>query len=196
MAALVRAHELQPTQASHLINAAAVASSVGLPSEALALLDAAQRLDDPDRPAMGIPRRAVALANCGQALALLGRHDEADKALTASLAAEPLLSEANTSRSATAACTQGPKPAAKFLRAGRLRQPPKPIDTSRGRETELRDLQLPGFPKQAAEMREFFAGQSQKLHAELTDQIARQSPLEANVAARGPAPRTAATARC
>jgi tetratricopeptide (TPR) repeat protein len=184
LAALIRAHELQPAQASHLVNAAAVASSVGLPAEALALLDAAQRLDDPDRPAMGVPRHAVALANRGQALALLGRHGDADDALTAALAAEPLLSEANTSRSATAACTQGPKPAAKFLRAGRLRQPPKPIDTSRGRETELRDLQLPGFPKQAAEMREFFAGQSQQLLAETTGQISRQTTLEAKIAAK------------
>ena len=58
---LVRAHELEPAQASHLVNAAAVASSVGLPSEALAMLDAAERLDDPDRPAMGIGRHAVAL---------------------------------------------------------------------------------------------------------------------------------------
>ena len=73
LAALVRAHELEPTQASHLVNAAAVASSVGLPSEALAMLDAAERLEDPDRPAMGIGRHAVALNNRGAALAMLGR---------------------------------------------------------------------------------------------------------------------------
>ena len=71
LAALVRAHELEPIQASHLVNAAAVASSVGLPSEALAMLDAAERLEDPDRPAMGIGRHAVALNNRGTALAML-----------------------------------------------------------------------------------------------------------------------------
>jgi tetratricopeptide (TPR) repeat protein len=184
LAALVRAHELQPTQSSHLINAAAVASSVGLPGEALAMLDAANKLDDPDRPAMGIARHAVALANRGQALALLGKLQQADTTLDAALQADPLLTETNTSRAATTVCTQGPKPAVKFLRAGRKRQPPKPIDTSRGKETKLRDLQLPGFPKQAAEWRFFYSGQSDKLLAEITDQITRATAREASIAAK------------
>ena len=122
LAALVRAHELEPPQASHLVNAAAVASSVGLPSEALAMLDAAERLDDPDRPAMGIGRHAVALNNRGTALAMLGRLGEADRVLAAASAAEPLLSEANTSRAATTVCSQPRSAAAKFLRAGRHRR--------------------------------------------------------------------------
>lgn len=186
LAALVRAHELEPTEASHLVNAAAVASSVGMPAEALALLDAAERLDDPDRPAMGIGRHAVALANRGQALAMLGRHAEADRALAAAVDAEPLLAEATKSRAATTACTAGPAPAAKFLRAGRQRQPPKPLDASRGKETKLRDLEIPGVPKEAAAMRPFFQGQSQKLQAELMDEINRANAREAAIAAKRP----------
>ena len=173
LAALVRAHELQPAQASHLVNAAAVASSVGLPSEALALLDAAEQLDDPDRPAMGIPRHAVALTNRGQALALLGRHDEADRSLAAALAAEPLLSEANTSRSATTACTQGPKP----RRPVPARGPPPPAAeaarhlTRQGhRAARPRAARLPEAGRADADV---LPGQSQKLQAETTAQINR-----------------------
>ena len=181
LAALVRAHELEPWQASHLVNAAAVASSVGLPSEALAMLDAAERLDDPDRPAMGIGRHAVALNNRGAALAMLGRLSEADRVLAAAAAAEPLLSEANTSRAATTLCAQGPEAAAKFLRAGRHRAPQKPLDSSRGKATELRKLELPGVPKEAAQMRTFFQNQAAKLQGETTAQIDRANQLEAKI---------------
>jgi hypothetical protein len=184
LAALVRAHELEPTQASHLVNAAAVANSVGLPSEALAMLDAAERLEDPDRPAMGIGRHAVALTNRGAALAMLGRLGEADRVLEAAAAAEPLLSEARTSRAATTVCATGPEAAAKFLRAGRHRQPPKPLDSSRGKVTELRRLELPGVPKEAAQMRQFFQRQSDKLLDEIRAQNTRAGELQGRINAK------------
>ena len=183
LAALVRAHELEPLQASHLVNAAAVASAVGLPSEALAMLDAAERLEDPDRPAMGIGRHAVALNNRGTALAMLGRLGEADRVLAAASAAEPLLSEARTSRAATTVCSS-PEAAAEFLRAGRHRQPQKPLDSSRGKATELRALELPGVPKEAAQMRQFFQSQSAKVLAEITAQNARANQLETAIGAK------------
>ena len=144
------------------------------------MLDAAERLEDPDRPAMGIGRHAVALNNRGAALAMLGRLGEADRVLAAAAAAEPLLSEANTSRAATTVCSHGPEAAAKFLRAGRHRQPQKPLDSSRGKATELRKLELPGVPKEAAQMRTFFQNQSTKLQGETTAQIDRANQLEAN----------------
>jgi hypothetical protein len=184
LAALVRAHELEPGQASHLVNAAAVASSVGLPSEALAMLDAAERLEDRDRPAMGIGRHAIALNNRGAALAMLGRLGEADRVLEAAAAAEPLLSEARSSRAATTVCAAGPEAAAKFLRAGRHRQPPKPLDSSRGKATELRKLELPGVPKEAAQMREFFQRQSAKLLDEIGDHNTRAGQLGARIAGK------------
>ncbi len=186
LASLVRAHELEPAEASHLINAAAVASSVGLPNEALAMLDAGQRLDDPDRPAFGIGRHAVALANRGQALALLGRRAEANRALDAAVSADPLVTEAHTSRSATTVCTEGADPAAKFLRDGRKRQPPRtpPVDRSRGRESQLRDLPLPGFPEQAAGMKDFYRSQADSFIGEIDEQNARRRQIETRLQAK------------
>ena len=83
-------------------------------------------------------------------------------------------------------------------RAGRHRQPQKPLDSSRGKATELRKLELPGVPKEAAQMRTFFQNQATKLQSETTAQIDRANQLEATSApsaTSGRARRTAATAR-
>jgi hypothetical protein len=184
LAALVRAHELEPAEASHLVNAAALASSVGLPAEALAMLDGARRLDDPDHPGMGVPRHAVALANRGQALALLGRHVEADGALDGALAAEPLLTEASATQAATTVCRQDAKAAVRHRRKGKQRQGTKPLDPSHGKESLLRDLTLPAFPEQAATMKPFYQGQHAKLMAETDAWHARNDAFEDRLRAK------------
>ena len=174
-------------QASHLVNAAAVASSVGLPSEALAMLDAAERLEDPDRPAMGIGRHAVALNNrgagAGDARPARRGRPRARRRLGRRAAAERGQHEPRGDHGLLARCP----PAAKFLRAGRHRQPQKPLDSSRGKATELRKLELPGVPKEAAQMRTFFQNQAAKLLGEITAQNDARQP------ARGGDPAPSAT---
>ncbi|MDO9496444.1 MAG: CARDB domain-containing protein, partial [Nocardioides sp.] len=76
LAALLKAHGLEPRNANHLVNAAALATSVGLPNEAIAMLDAAQTLDL-RRPAMGISQRAISMTVRGQALTMTGRESAA-----------------------------------------------------------------------------------------------------------------------
>ncbi|HEX8101574.1 MAG TPA: hypothetical protein VF533_03105 [Solirubrobacteraceae bacterium] len=181
LAALVRAHELEPAESSHLVNLAAIASSVGLPSEALAVLDGADRLDDPDVPAMGISRHAVALANRGQALALLGRHAEAGRAADAALRAEPLLSEAAATKGLASLCAEGAKAAVPHVRKSRTRQGRRRLDVSGGRETRLRDIELPGFTKQAATMKPYYASESDREHQQIADMNVRRDALAKNV---------------
>jgi tetratricopeptide (TPR) repeat protein len=164
LAALLRAHELEPAEASHLVNAAPIAAGLGMPAQALAFLDEARRLDDSDLPAMGISRHAVALANRGQALALLGRYGEAERALKAALQAEPLLTEAQGSLAVVELCgKQDPDAATDRVRLAATRQGPRPLDATRGVASALRNIEFPGFPEQAVPMEGYFQAISQKL---------------------------------
>lgn len=184
LAALVRAHQLEPRQSSHLINGAAVASSVGLPNEALAMLDGAQKLDDPDRPALGIARQDVALANRGQALTLLGRYDEAAQVLQGP-ASEPLLAEARSTQATGALCRDKPD-AVKLQRASRKRHDGPIIDPSRGVASKLRKLPLPGFPEQAAGSWDLYKDINNRVQGESVAGIGRQNTLETRIRAAEP----------
>jgi tetratricopeptide (TPR) repeat protein len=95
VATLLVAHELDDDDATPLVNLAAIANSQGLPGAALALLDAASKLQmkDDDSP-MGMRERASLLNNRGHALILLGRHAEAEKPLREALQLSPEMSEA------------------------------------------------------------------------------------------------------
>lgn len=179
LAALLRAHELQPQRAAHLRNAATMAASVGLPNEALALLDGATRRQDAPLPGMGIGQHAAALAIRGQILGTLGRWADAESALRAAISAEPLLSEATAGLAATTACRQGPAAALPFARGMRTRRTPvPPVDTSRGQESPLRKAVLPGFPKQAATMRESYRAENGTLGAEVQATADRHMALD------------------
>ena len=163
LAALLRAHDLQPRRAAHLRNAAAMAASLGLASEALGLLDGAARPDDQPLAGMGIEPQAAALAVRGQALALLGRWPQARSALQAAVTREPLLAEASRSLAAATACTGADDPLP-ILRRSRLRRTPAaPLDTSHGREHPLRRLVLPFSPEQAAPMRDVYRAETEAL---------------------------------
>jgi tetratricopeptide (TPR) repeat protein len=189
LAALVRAHELEPREASHLANAAGVANSVGFPAEALALADAAAVRDDRDATPMGISRQAVVLANRGNALVQLGRHAEAQDSLQAALGLEPLLSEAATGLTASQACT-GANPIPAFRRAEK-RQPerdpeegPEPgsedepaVDVTKGKEHHLRDLQWPAAPRHTPAFFDFIVGFENRESAGLRRRVARDSEL-------------------
>ena len=184
LAAMVRAHELQPKDASNLVNAAGLASSIGLPHEALALLDEAERLDDKGRPPMGISRQAVALANRAHALASVGDYGKAVQAADTALAIEPLLAEAQQTAGMATFCAG--KPAIARIRRGRKRQPDKkpPLDQSKGKESNLRNLPLPGTPEQAVELVDFYRSQQQGFIDEIQRRNERQMALQQRVNAR------------
>jgi tetratricopeptide (TPR) repeat protein len=184
LAALLRAHELEPSEASHLVNAAPLATAVGLPGEALAMLDGARRLDDSDRPAMGISRHAIALVNRGQALAMLGRHAEAERTLDAALEAEPLLTEAHATRALAVMCRRGTAAARPDAVKAGTRQGAKPLDPSAGRESRLRDLELPGFPERAVKLEPYYPELGARLGGETVRRVEREQALDQVINAR------------
>ena len=94
LVALLAAHELEPGRAMHLINLAGVLTYLDRPYEALALLDAAAAAGAAPPSPAGMNGQAVALANRGYALLLLGRAADAEPVLRRAAALEPLLSEA------------------------------------------------------------------------------------------------------
>ncbi|MCW3016636.1 MAG: putative transcriptional regulator, partial [Solirubrobacterales bacterium] len=184
LAALLRAHELQPRRAAHLRNAATMATSIGLPNEALALLDGAARLEDQPLAGMGIGQNAAALAIRGQILGTMGRWAEAESALQAAVTAEPLLTEATAGLAAATTCRQGPAAGVKIQRVSRKRRTPvPPLDGSRGLQSPLRKAVLPGFPKQAAAMREVFRAENDTLGAEVQATADRHMALDVKLQA-------------
>jgi tetratricopeptide (TPR) repeat protein len=95
VASLLVAREVDAADRTPLIALAAIANSQGFPNVALALLDEAEDLEiragsSPE----GVSQRAALLNNKGPALALMGRHAEAETALREALALSPELSEA------------------------------------------------------------------------------------------------------
>jgi tetratricopeptide (TPR) repeat protein len=181
LAALLRAHALQPREASHLVNAAGAADMLGLPNEALAFLNAALRLDDRDRPAMGIARQAVALANRGYALLQLGKYGQAERALSAALAIEPLLTEAQGTLAGVRAC-RGANPIPAFRRARRRQEPPKPpklpVDDSQGKVTELRHFPFPALPENAYANQKFYEQLDDREHERSSANSQRRNALQ------------------
>ena len=188
LAALLRAHELEPTESSHLINAAPIATGLGMPAQALAFLDGARRLDDPDHPAMGLRREAVALANRGEALAHLGRYTEAETALKAALDQEPLLSEAQASLAMVELCgKQNVLAALDRVKLAAVRVGPKEPDDSLGRASVLRHVDFPALPAQAAADADFWVAFGQQLNAESSAQASAQSAKQGQIDAAYPA---------
>lgn len=167
LAALLRAHTMEPRNSTHLVNAAALATGLGLPNEALAMLEAAARLDL-GRPAMGVSQQAIALVVRANALVLTGRAPAARPLYTAAAAREPLLTEAQAGLATVEACAGDDEEAARWLRRSRQRhqerQPdtetptgPHPaIGTSTGRVTPLRRLPLAQSPSQLVKMKPIY----------------------------------------
>lgn len=183
LVALLRAHELQPTRAAHLRNAASVAASMGHASEALALLDGAARLDDRPQSGFGIDPRVAARSTRGQALGMAGRWADARALLQSAADAEPLLAEAVAGVAAATACTEGPAKALAPARRSRVRRPAPPLDVSRGVEHALRKLHLPFSPEQAAPARDVYREETQALLREGSRLSDRRTEIEANLRA-------------
>lgn len=197
LAALLAAHTLEPGRGTHLVNAAALATSVGLPNQALALLDAAVGRDFL-RPALGIPRQATAAVIRGQALVMTGRYDDAQEQFMQAKQLAPILSEADTGLATVAACEGQDALAARYLRRARVRSdepvPPTPpaedperpepnVDVTRGQAVPLRQLPIAETPAQGVEMYDVYDGIAQEFQTEIQANIDRTNALEQHLRA-------------
>lgn len=122
LAALLRAHELQPNEPRYIVGAAAILTGLGHPKEALALVNAASDLAPTKSAPFGINVQAVALNAKGEALIALGQFADAETFLRAAIAIEPLLSEAKQNLAVALFCRRQTDEAMRFLRVGSIRQ--------------------------------------------------------------------------
>ncbi|MDO9455974.1 hypothetical protein [Nocardioides sp.] len=169
LAALLRAAELEPTIATHLIDAAAIATSVGMPNEAIALLDAAAQRTY-RKPALGIPVQTIAAVVRGQALVMTGRLAEARPWFVAARHAAPVLTEADAGLATVEACSGRTAVAGRFVESSRVRthtetpqgqdpveiDPTTHVDLTKGRPTPLRNLPIGQTPTTLVGLRQTY----------------------------------------
>ncbi len=192
LAALLEAHRLQPSRGTHLVNAAALATSVGLPNEAIAFLDAAIGREFLRAP-LGIPHEATAAVIRGQALVMTGRSDAAQKLFASAKQLAPLLTEADAGLATVAACKGQDAVAKRYIARSRVRtdvpvpptpptedpvQPEPDIDLTRGEAVPLRQLPIAETPVQAADMRPVYWGIANGFQAEIQANIDEANRLE------------------
>jgi len=181
LAALLIAHKLEPKEARHLENAAVVATSLGYPQEALALLAAAAPLQEKGASEMGIDRTARMLNNQAYALIRLGRWSEAVPLLKTAIAREPLLNEAQRNLAVAYLCLGNAAAAGEAKRAGERRNhfvdigdpakpqtfdPAKAYDLSKGQPANLPNLSYPITLDQAAGAAPKFESDAKKRDAQ------------------------------
>ncbi len=192
LAALLEAHRLQPSRGTHLVNAAALATSVGLPNEAIAFLDAAVGREFLRAP-LGIPHAATAAVIRGQALVMTGRADAAQKLFVSAKQLAPILTEADAGLATVAACKGQDAVAKRYIARSRVRTdvpvPPTPptedpvqpipdIDLTRGEAVPLRQLPIAETPVQVADMRPVYWGIANSFQAEIQANIDEANRLE------------------
>jgi tetratricopeptide (TPR) repeat protein len=170
LAALLRAHDLEPKEPRYLVGAAAILTSLDHPAEALALIQGADNLTPTRSAPFGINVQALALNAKGAALLALGRFDDAEHYLRAALEIEPLLAEARVNLSIALNCKQKPD-ALRFLRAGLRRSttiapdgtlsvPPveDQIDVTHGLQATTPTIPIPATFMQMKDAKAFYAG--------------------------------------
>jgi tetratricopeptide (TPR) repeat protein len=116
LAALLAVNQNEPTNPAHVVNAAGAAALLGMPNEALALLDAADAMGGDFGSPMGFDGKAIALNNRGFALLELGKYSQAQTQLESANAREPFLAEARMNLAVAQFC-QGQDAAATLLTA-------------------------------------------------------------------------------
>ncbi|GGJ27534.1 hypothetical protein [Deinococcus roseus] len=125
MALLLRAHELEPQNPSHLVNLSGLANFYGFWYESLALLDAAKVLQDATLAPWSLNKQALLLNNQGHALLGINKPAQAEVVLRQAVQLEPLLPEAKRNL-AQALGEQGKcEEAARWYRLGVYREPIK-----------------------------------------------------------------------
>ena len=128
--ALLRVHELQPTDPSILASIAALLNILGHPKEAYVISKAADAMKTTPLPAMGISGQATLLNNEGHALLGLRRWADAERVLRQAVTLAPELSEAKVNLAIALLCQQEDEDAVKFFRAGQYRRPYHMVDVS------------------------------------------------------------------
>lgn len=177
--ALLAAHRMRPKEPSYLVNAASVMASTGMPREALALVNAADKLEPRRSTPLGINVQAIGLNAKGFALIQLGRFDEAIPYLRAAVALDPYFSEARSNLGVALLCKKD-QSGIKFARAGQYRflgdavlppggDPFKPptdqierLDLSGGKQPQIPEYKLPKDVDQAAVLRDTYTAQQQE----------------------------------
>ncbi len=182
LAALLRAHQLKPSDPVPLIDAAALLSEAGKGRAALAFLDAAKRLKPSKTSPFGISWSAISQASRGQALIVTHSYRQAETALNAALKSAPLLREAEQNMAVAYDCQGNTKKATQFLVAAVRRQkftakdfvtiPGDPfgqldlgqvLDTSKGKTLTLQTIDYPESMKKGWEQYSAFVNWQQQL---------------------------------
>ncbi|HWI43777.1 MAG TPA: CARDB domain-containing protein [Nocardioides sp.] len=194
LAALLRAHQLEPNNANHLVNAGAVATSIGLPNEAIAFTDAALARPARRTP-LAIPLRATALTVRAEAMVRTGQAAAAEPLFRQARTLAPLLSEADTGLGTIAACQGKAALAKRYLRRGRIRsvkpeptppttdptRPAPALDQGQGVAATLRHIPIPETPAHEVELDPVFKGIEQGFHAEIDARNQAEDELQAKL---------------
>ncbi|HKE84700.1 MAG TPA: hypothetical protein VKB50_13145 [Vicinamibacterales bacterium] len=147
LAALLAAHQNSPTNPAHLVNAAGATAVLGMPNEALALLDAADAIGGDFGTPMGFDGHAIARNNRGFALLQLGQYAQAQTQLASANALEPFLAEARLNAAVAQIC-QGQDAEEAFLaawhRSPGLLTLDQILDLSQGVAPDVPPLPYPG----------------------------------------------------
>jgi tetratricopeptide (TPR) repeat protein len=162
LAALLAAHQNDPQNPMHLVNAAGAATLLGMPNEALALLDAADALGGDFGSPMGISGHAVALNNRGFALSQLGQWSQAQPLLNNAISMGPLLAEAHLNLGVALLCQGDANDGEQQIRAGLRRSSTdlrydQIFDLSAGVAPNFPMLQYPANIDQLIPYDEFYA---------------------------------------
>jgi len=161
LAALLAAHQIDPQNPMHLVNAAGAAANLGMFNEALALLDAADAMGGDFGSPMGMNGHAVALNNRGFALAQLGQWAQAQSVLSNAIAMEPLLAEARTNLGIALFCGGDTGNGEKYFRAGIRRSPSdltidQTFDLEGGVAPNLAEVPYPAIAEQLKAYHDFY----------------------------------------
>jgi len=191
LAALLRAHAKEPGNGAHLLNAAGVAVSVGLPNEALAFVDAALTRNFHRTP-MALPVAASAQVVRGTALLELGRTAAATAAFGQAHTLAPILSEADAGLAVANACAGKDAVAKRLLRRSRIRtdrpspvsptvdpvRPQAALDLSKGEATPLRHLTIPETPAQGVVLDDVYVGIENGFQAEIQSRMDEEQQVQ------------------
>jgi tetratricopeptide (TPR) repeat protein len=182
LAALLAAHQNDPTNPAHLVNAAGAAALLGMPNEALALLDAADAMGGDFGSPMGIDGHALALNNRGFALLQLGQWSQAQTQLGNSLAMEPFMAEARLNLGIAHLCQGDSGNGEKAFRAGLIRSAAQPtideaFDLSQGVPPNFPPLPYPAVADQLVAFGQYYADLVVSLNLQAIDTYNQASQL-------------------
>lgn len=204
LAAMLTAEKKDPRDRMDLVNAAEPLTTLGMPAEAIALLDRADHMKGPLPAVMGIAGRAVLNNNLGYADSKLQLHAKAVSALRKALSSAPALAEANTNIGKELVCAGRGADALKRMKDAQARSvfdrivpggtanaliPSVPIadqvlDLSAGKDGTLPAFSAPTTPAQTAAFHPPLAAMEQAASASSSAVTAARDAAQARAAAQ------------